>query len=145
MCSARPAAAGRHGGLARVSGEDTHPVVDVHSALYNTLLILYLGLTVWALFFIATSRAVDGAFRSTYVLGIVAAVLQGAAGVALYLSDYRPAQNFHYLYGISLVVFTGAGYAFADRASDSRREALYFGLASAAAFGLILRAAATAR
>jgi hypothetical protein len=120
-------------------------VVDVHAALYNTLLLLYLGLTVWALFFIATSRAVDGAFRSTYVLGVVAAIIQGVAGVALYLSDYRPAQSFHYLYGISLVVFTGAGYAFADRASDTRREALYFGLASAAAFGLILRAAATGR
>ena len=69
-------------------------MVDVHSALYNTLLLLYLGLTVWALFFIATARTVDGAFRSTYVLGIVAAVIQGVAGVALYLSDYARRRAF---------------------------------------------------
>jgi hypothetical protein len=126
-------------------GEGVWAVLDVHTTLYSMLLLLFLGLTVWALYFIATSRPVDGAFRSTYVLGIGVAVIQGAAGVVLYINGYRPAQSFHYLYGISLVVFTGAGYAFATRSGDTRREALYFGLAAAAAFGLILRAVATGR
>jgi hypothetical protein len=101
-------------------------------------------LTVWSLYFLATSRAVDGAFRSTYVLAVVVSAVQGIAGLVLYLNDHRPAQSFHYLYGISLVVFTGAGYAFATR-GDSRREAIILGLASLAAVGLILRGAATAR
>ena len=119
--------------------------LSVHTALYTTVMLLFLGLTGWALFFIATGRPVDGAFRSTYVLGIVAALAQGAAGIVLYLNGARPSQGFHYLYGISLVVFTGFGYAYATRSNDSRREALTLGIASAAAFGLILRAAATAR
>lgn len=126
-------------------GRVTQAVLDVHSALYNTVMLLFLGLTVWALYFIATGRAVDGAFRSTYVLAIAASIAQGAAGVLLYSGGHRPAQGFHYLYGVSLVVFTSAGYAFATRSGDSRREALYFGIAAAAAVGLILRAVATAR
>ena len=100
-------------------------------------------LTVWALFFIATGRPVDGAFRSTYILMIGVAVAQALIGVVMVLDDLRPAQSWHYLYGVSLIVFMGAGYVFATR-GDQRREALIFGFASAAAFGLILRAAATA-
>ncbi|MGH9174435.1 MAG: hypothetical protein ACRD1H_08760, partial [Vicinamibacterales bacterium] len=118
-------------------------VLEVHSALYTTLLILSLGLTAWALFFIATGRPVDGAFRSTYILSIGVAVAQALVGLILFLDDYRPASSFHYLYGISLVVFTGAGYVFSSRGS-SRREPLILGIASAAAVGLIWRAWTTA-
>lgn len=89
-----------------------------------------------------TGRPVDGAFRSTYVLMIGVAVLQGLIGVAMLLDDIRPLENFHYLYGVSLVVFMGGGYAFATRGTAGR-EALIFGLSSGFAFGLILRAAAT--
>jgi hypothetical protein len=107
------------------------------------MLILSIGLFLWALFFLATGRAVDGAFRSTYVLTIGVAVAQAIVGLALFLSDHRPASSFHYLYGISLVVFTGAGYVFAARGS-ARREPLVLGVAAAAAVGLIWRAWITA-
>lgn len=118
-------------------------MLAIHEALYTTLMLLALGLTVWALFFIATGRAVDGAFRSTYVLTVGASVIQALVGLLMYLDGFRPGQSFHYLYGISLIVFTGAGYAFATR-GDAKRESLIFGIAAAAAFGLILRAVATA-
>lgn len=118
-------------------------MLTIHEALYTTLLVLSLGLTAWALFFIATGQAVTGAFRSTYVLTVGASVAQAVVGLILYIDNYRPGQNYHYLYGISLIVFTGAGYAFATR-GGGRREALIFGIASAAAFGLILRAVVTA-
>ena len=71
------------------------------------------------------------------------AAVQGLIGVFMLLDDLRPADNAHYLYGVSLVVFMGAGYAFGTR-GDQRREALILGFTSAFAFGLILRAAATA-
>ena len=100
-------------------------------------------LTLWALFFIATGRPVDGAFRSTYILMVGVAIIQALIGVVMVLEDLRPAQSWHYLYGVSLIVFMGAGYVFATR-GDQRREALVLGFMSAAAFGLILRAAATA-
>jgi len=119
-------------------------VLAAHVSLYTTLLLLFIGLTVWGFYFVATSRPVDGAFRSTYVLAIGASIAQAVVGVLLYLDDKRPAQSFHYLYGISLMVFTGAGYAFATR-GDSRREAIIFAVASLAAVGLILRGAATGR
>jgi hypothetical protein len=101
------------------------------------------GLTLWALFFIGGGKPVDGAFRSTYILTIATSVAQAAVGLFLVLDGHRPGSTFHFLYGVSLMVFTGAGYAFATR-GDARREGLVFGIASAAAFGLILRAAATA-
>jgi hypothetical protein len=118
-------------------------VLAIHEALYTTLLLLALGLTAWALFFMATGRAVDGAFRSTYILTIGVAVAQAIVGLFMVLDGLRPASSFHFLYGISLVVFTGAGYVFASR-GESRREALIFGIASAAAVGLIWRAFDTA-
>ena len=116
---------------------------DLHDAIYTMSLMLTGGLTLWALFFMATGRAIDGAFRSTYILMIGVATLQGLIGVALVWDDLRPAQSWHYLYGVSLIVFMAAGYVFATR-GDQRREALILGFMSAAAFGLILRAAATA-
>jgi hypothetical protein len=118
-------------------------VLAVHSALYTTLLLLTGGLTVWALFFMAKGQSVDGAFRSTYVLTFGASVVQAVVGVLMLADVGRPASDFHYLYGISLMVFTGAGYVFGTR-SAGRREPLILGITAAAAFGIILRAAATA-
>jgi hypothetical protein len=118
-------------------------VLEIHSALYTTLLILSGGLAIWALFLMATGRPVDGAYRSTYILTIGTSVAQAVVGLILYLDSHRPADSFHYLYGISLMVFTGAGYVFATRGS-SQREPLVLGIASAAAVGLIWRAWLTA-
>jgi hypothetical protein len=118
-------------------------VLEIHSALYTTLLILSSGLALWALFLMATGRPIDGAYRSTYVLTIGVSVAQAVVGLLLFLEDYRPANSFHYLYGISLMVFTGAGYVFATRGS-SNREPLIFGIAAASAVGLIWRAWLTA-
>lgn len=118
-------------------------MAGIHETLYTTLLLLSILLTLWALFFIVTSRPVDGAFRSTYLLMVGTSVLQAVIGVVMLLDGHRPGSSFHFLYGVSLMVFTGAGYAFASR-GDGRRETLIYGLMSLAAFGLILRAAATA-
>lgn len=118
-------------------------MIGIHATIYTTLMLLSIVLTIWALFFIVTSRPVDGAFRSTYVLMVGTSVVQAVIGVVMLLDDLRPGSSFHYLYGISLMVFTGAGYAFASR-GDGRRETLIYGIASLAAFGLVLRAAATA-
>ncbi len=118
-------------------------MLEIHSALYTTLLILAGGLALWALFLMATGRPIDGAYRSTYVLTIGVSVAQAVVGLILFLDDYRPANSFHYLYGISLMVFTGAGYAFATR-GPSQREPLVFGIAAAAAVGIIWRAWLTA-
>lgn len=115
----------------------------LHASIYTMTLLLTGGLTLWALFFMVTGRAADGAFRATYVLMIGVAVVQALIGVFLVLDDLRPTDTYHYLYGVSLIVFMGAAYIFATR-GDARREALIFGMGSAFAFGLILRAAVTA-
>lgn len=106
-------------------------------------LLLTGGLTLWALFFIATGRDVDGAYRSTYVLMVGVSVVQGLIGLIMVIEGMGHGQMLHYLYGISIIVFLAAGYVFATR-GDQGREALIFGFMSAAAFGLILRAADTA-
>lgn len=118
-------------------------LLDIHITLYQMLFILGILLTIWAFFFLGSGRAVDGAFRSTYILTMVVSVVQALIGAGLYYEDARPGSSFHMLYGISLMVFTGAGYVFATR-GDSRREALVLGIASAAAVGLIWRASMTA-
>ena len=119
-------------------------MTDIHDAIYTMTLLLTGGLTLWALYFMATGRPVDGAFRATYVLMIGVGVVQALVGVLLILDGLRPFDDFHYLYGVSLIVFMGGGYALAARSGNVRREALVFGLSSAFAFGLILRAAETA-
>lgn len=118
-------------------------MVAVHSALYTTLMLLTGGLAAWAFYLLITGRPIDGAYRSTYVLMLGTSVLQGLVGVVMLLDGQRPGQSFHYLYGISLVVFTGFGYAWATR-GDARRETVTLAIAALAAFGLITRAAATA-
>ena len=118
-------------------------MLALHSALYTTLMLLSGGLTAWAFYLLATGRPVDGAYRSTYVLMIGTAAVQGAVGIVVLLEGDRPGQRVHYLYGVSLVVFTGFGYAWATR-GDTRRETVTLAVAALAAFGLIMRAAATA-
>lgn len=115
----------------------------LHASIYTMSLLMTGILTLWALFFIATGRAVDGAFRSTYVLMIGVAIVQGLIGLIMVIESIGSAQWIHYLYGISIIVFLAAGYSFATR-GDPNREALIFGFMSAAAFGLILRASETA-
>jgi hypothetical protein len=117
-------------------------MLALHEALYTTLLILSSGLTLWAFFFLITGQPVSGAFHSTYVLAVGTSVAQAVVGLTLYLTDHRPGENFHYLYGVSLMVFTGAGYAFATR-GDNRREPIIFAVASLAAVGIITRAYVT--
>ncbi|HBY45297.1 MAG TPA: hypothetical protein DEG70_03450, partial [Chloroflexi bacterium] len=82
-------------------------MLALHNALYTTLLMLTGGLTVWAFFLLITGRPIDGAYRSTYVLMIGAAIGQGIVGIVMLLEGLRPGQSFHFLYGVSLVVFTG--------------------------------------
>ncbi len=118
-------------------------MLALHGALYTTLMLLSGGLTLWAFYLLMTGRPIDGAYRSTYVLMIGTALVQGAVGIVMLLEGHRPGQSFHYLYGVSLVVFTGFGYAWATR-GDARRETITLAIAALAAFGLILRAAATA-
>lgn len=118
-------------------------MLALHAALYTTMMLLSGLLTVWAFYLLATGRPIDGAYRSTYVLMIGTAVVQGLVGIVMLTEGLRPGQSFHYLYGISLVVFTGFGYAWATR-GDARRETVTLAIAALAAFGLIMRAAATA-
>jgi heme A synthase len=118
-------------------------VTALHASIYTMTLLLTGGLTLWAFFFIATGRVVDGAFRSTYLLTVGVTIVQGLIGLIMVIESLRAGQNIHYLYGISIIVFMGAGYVFATR-GDQGREALIFGFMSATAFGLILRASETA-
>ncbi len=115
----------------------------LHASIYTMSLLLTGGLTLWALFFIATGRAVDGAFRSTYVLMVGVSILQGVIGLIMVIEGMGAGRTIHYLYGVSVIVFMAAGYVFATR-GDQSREALILGFISATAFGLILRAADTA-
>ena len=118
-------------------------MTEVHASIYTMTLLLTGGLSLWGLYFMATGRPVDGAFRATYILMVGVAVVQGLLGVFMLTDEGRPAQTWHYLYGVSLIVFMAAGYIFATR-GDQRREAIIFTAMSAFAFGLILRAAETA-
>lgn len=90
-----------------------------------------LGLAVWR-------RTPGRAFAIAVGVAIVAALIQVAAGVALYVYGLRPLNGFHVFYGILIAVTLSLAYVY--RATLARRPALSYGLLLLFVMGLGFRA-----
>jgi hypothetical protein len=92
----------------------------------------------WGLGLAALRRPPGRAFRIAVSAAIVAALVQVAAGVALYVYGLRPLNGFHVFYGILIAVTLSLAYVY--RATLARRPALLYGLLLLFLMGLGFRA-----
>lgn len=92
----------------------------------------------WGLGLAVLRRVPGRAFRVAVAVAIVAALVQVAAGVALYGYGLRPLNGFHVFYGILVPITLSLAYVY--RATLARRPALWYGLLLLFVMGLGFRA-----
>ncbi len=92
----------------------------------------------WGLGLAALHRLPGRAFRIGVSVAIAAALIQVAAGVALYVYGLRPLNGFHVFYGILIAVTLSLAYIY--RVTLARRPALLYGLLLLFVMGLGFRA-----
>jgi heme A synthase len=117
---------------------------QIHNALANACLIFSLIIAGYGFFLYFRQRGIDSNFWGTLAAGELLYVAQGIVGVLVYASGLRaPRTWIHVLYGIVLLITLPGAYAI-TRSSDSRREALIYGILGLFLAGITLRAMATA-
>jgi hypothetical protein len=92
----------------------------------------------WGLGLAVLRRKPGRAFAIAVGIAIVAALIQVAAGVALYMYGLRPLNGFHVFYGILIAVTFSLAHVY--RAALARRPALSYGLLLLFVMGLGFRA-----
>lgn len=117
-------------------------LAQIHTGLANTVRLFTLVVTAWALVNYARGQGLSASYWGTLVIGELVLVAQAVLGAVMYFRGGRPAEILHFLYGI-LVLFVWPGvFAFTEGRS-TRREALFYGVASLILFLLAWRAVAT--
>lgn len=119
-------------------------MVQVHAGLANTARLFTLAVGLWALINYVRGRGLTSSYWGALVVGELVLVGQALVGGVLYLQGGRPARSLHLLYGLLVLLVWPGLFAYTE-GRDTRREALFYGLASLFLFGLALRAIMTGR
>jgi drug/metabolite transporter (DMT)-like permease len=96
----------------------------IHGRFALACILFALLLAVWGSYQFLRYRRVSGGFRSSYLLLIALAAVQGIVGAVLLLGGRRPQDwPLHIVYGIFAVAFLPAMYFYSERRNDLREAA----------------------
>ncbi len=99
-------------------------IAFLHSYGSRVLLLFAVVLGLWGSYTYFRNRRISGGFRSTYLIMLGLAVLQGLLGVAALATGGSPREGvLHMVYGAFAVLFLPGAYLWAHGGTD-RREAL---------------------
>ena len=97
----------------------------LHRISATALLIFALVLAVWGTYLYFRRAAVNGGFRSSFLIMAGLVAVQGLFGVLLLFAGKRPAEwPLHIVYGIFAVLFLPGLYFYAQ-GGTKRREAIF--------------------
>lgn len=122
-------------------------LVLIHSRLANTASLFIGAVGLWALFLWLRRRPLDGSWYGAAVIGELLIIVQGAAGLWLYLSGHGaalPRPFIHILYGIVAVITLPAAYGYFGALENERVKALAMALVCLFLWGIVQRGASTA-
>lgn len=97
---------------------------------------------VWGLLSFARGQALSGSISGALVIGQGLVLLQGAAGLVLYLDGARPATSVHLLYGITAALVLPFVWSYA-RDRHPRQGLLFYSLVALFIAGLAIRGMTT--
>ena len=117
-------------------------LVAIHARLANTVVLFTLVVGLWALLNYARRQGLSPSYWGTLVIGELLLATQALLGVAMFVQGGRPPRVIHFLYGVLVLMVWPGVYVYTE-GRDTRREALFYGLASLFLFGLALRAIGT--
>ncbi len=113
-----------------------------HGLVARALLLFAVVLSIWGTYLYFRRSAINGAFRSSFLILGGLTALQGLAGLAVLAAGRRPAELLHIVYGVFSVLFIPAVYLYAQDGSP-RREAVFLAGAAWVVSVAFLRGLAT--
>lgn len=120
-------------------------VTQLHAALANTIILFMSVCGLWGLFS-AFRGGLNGSLSGALVIGEGLILGQALLGIISFFlgAANRPADNLHYLYGISIIITLPGIYSF-TRGRPPAVQALWFGGGAFFIAGLALRGITTGR
>ena len=97
----------------------------------------------WGIVSFAQGKGLSGNLAGTFAIGQALVLIQGVAGVVLYIADTRRPTMVHYLYGATAILVLPLAWSYL-RDRDSRRALLFYSLIALFIAGVAVRGMATA-
>ena len=107
----------------------TDAVVQLHRIAADALVLFAVVLAVWGTYLYFRKAAVNGGFRSSFLIMAGLTALQGLAGLAVLAAGRRPTEILHIVYGIFAVIFLPGVYLYAKDGSPRREAVILAGAA----------------
>ena len=115
----------------------------LHAQLATVLVLYFTAVGLWGMALGVRGAAPSPGFRGALVIAEIAAVVQGAVGLALWLFVRAPSEPVHVLYGVALVVAMPLA-ATLVQGRTPRGQSVALGLAALFTAGLAVRGITTA-
>ena len=100
-----------------------------HGLFARALLLFAILLGIWGTYLYFRKAAVNGGFRSSYLIMGGLTALQGLAGLGVLIAGRRPTELLHIVYGVFAVLFIPGVYLYAQGGSPRREAVLLAGAA----------------
>ena len=113
-----------------------------HDRFAVSVILYMFVLGVWGIISYFRKVGVTGSYRGTLVIGELMLLTQGALGISLVFSGYRPADSLHFVYG-GLSVFVLPLLMSYVRVRPKHQGPLIYGLGAIFIMGLAVRAMMT--
>jgi hypothetical protein len=114
----------------------------LHERLAISFLLFMLAVGLWGLFAFLRGGSLSGSIAGALVIGQILIMVQGLAGIALFVSGHRPADSLHILYGIAAALVLPFVWSYMkDR--NARQALLFYSLVALFAVGLAIRGIVT--
>jgi hypothetical protein len=118
-------------------------VLSLHGRAATALVLYYTAVGLWGLFLGVRNSGPTPGFRGAIAIAVIASIVQGALGFAVYFLLRPPPDALHILYGFALALAMPlAASLVRDRAP--RGQSIALGLASLFTAGLAIRGIITA-
>ena len=102
---------------------------SLHGFAARALLAYAAALGIWGTYRYFRTQALDGGFRSSYLIMAGLTALQGLLGLATFLLGARPTELLHIVYGVFAVIFLPGAYLYAQGGSPRREAVILAGAA----------------
>lgn len=132
-----------HAVARNIAKESTLSVVVVlHERLAISFLLFMFAVGIWGLWSFLRGGSLSGSLLGALAIGQGLIMVQGLAGVVLYVSGHRPASSLHLLYGVAAALVLPFVWSYMkDR--NARQALLFYSLVSLFAAGLAIRGIVT--
>ncbi len=117
-------------------------LIVVHDRLATSMLLFMAAVGVWGLLSYLRGQSLSGSIAGALIIGQGLVVVQGAAGLVLYVNGHRPSSSVHLLYGFTAMLVLPFVWSYV-RDRHPRQGLLLYSLIALFVAGLAVRGMTT--